>query len=544
MHSSNLEEGKDFLNFQELRSTDPDEYFRIANSIATWPFAEAKNLWEFIGKRIPEKGYVLFASGFGPSGLPHIGTAAEILRVHMVKRAFNVLYPDVPTLLFIFSDDMDGLRKVPENFPNQQMLREHIGEPVCNIPDPYGQFESFSAQMNSRLLDMAEKMQISFELKFCSQLYRSGVFNKALKFFLENVEAVRESIVNHFGDGRKQSYEPFLPVSPNTGRFIMENYTGYDFEKGEIRFIENGKEYSVSVFDGNSKLQWLADWAMRWIAMDVDYEMHGKDITPSADVGKRICKALKKRGPMTKQYELFVDDYGKKISKSKNNGISMLDWLEVSDHSVLAHYLYFRPERTKKLSWAVIPKATDAYLADVAEFFHQGIEYKLSNAAWYAHGFSVPYINLDGINFSLLISIISGVNGLISDDGILNLIYKYTQNPSHKTNKYLLRMIPLAQKFVEKVALTTKSLTFSEQEKQIVLNISLSLQDPALRLEQGAIYQKFADVASKSNISVQEVYSLFYLSTIGMDGGPKTETLISILGIETVLNNMKKAAKC
>ena len=300
-----------------------------ATAARAWPFEEARKLVRRLNGRTPEKGYVLLETGYGPSGLPHIGTFGEVVRTTMVRHAFHRL-SDVPTRLFTFSDDMDGLRKVPGNLPNQEMLAQHLGLPLTQVPDPFGQYESFGHHNNARLRAFLDSFGFDYEFQSSSELYRSGRFDEALLRVLACYDQVMAVMLPTLGPERRATYSPFLPICPKTGRVLQVPVVERNVAAGTIVYQdEDGTRVEVPVTGGHCKLQWKPDWAMRWYALDVDYEMSGKDLIDSVKAGGRILQALGGRPPDAFTYELFLDEKGEKISKSKGNGITVEELVAV-----------------------------------------------------------------------------------------------------------------------------------------------------------------------------------------------------------------------
>ena len=306
------------------------ELSALADAARAWPFEEAKKLKKRLGGKAPAKGYVLFETGYGPSGLPHLGTFGEVARTTMVKRAFEALCPDIPTKLVAFSDDMDGFRKVPTNVPNQELLATALHKPLTQVPDPFGEESSFAAQNNRRLRSFLDGFGFDYEFKSSTETYQSGAFDDALIRMAEVYEDVMGIMLPTLGAERKATYSPFLPISPVSGKVLQVPMLNVDAKAGTITYIEpeTGEEITQPVTGGACKVQWKPDWALRWYALQVDYEMYGKDLIDSAKIAARITKALGGRGPEGFSYELFLDEQGQKISKSKGNGLSIEEWLE------------------------------------------------------------------------------------------------------------------------------------------------------------------------------------------------------------------------
>ena len=373
-----------------------------------WPFAEARVLWEERLKTVvPAKGYVLFETGYGPSGLPHIGTFGEVVRTTMVRRAFDLLNPGVTTRLFAFSDDMDGLRKVPDNVPNKDVIAPHLGKPLTRIPDPFGTHESFGHHNNARLRAFLDFFNFEYEFKSATDAYTSGAFDKALLRVLEKYDEVIDVILPTLGQERRATYSPFLPVCPKTGVVLQVLIIARDLAAGTVTYKDDdGNDITVPVTGGHCKLQWKCDWAMRWYALDVDYEMSGKDLIDSVKLSGRICRILGGTPPTNLTYELFLDEQGQKISKSKGNGLSVDDWLKYAPQESLALYMYQKPKTAKRLFFDVIPKAVDEYIDFLGKFTHEADDGKLNNPVWHIHHGRPPQDTVS-VSFGMLLNLAS-----------------------------------------------------------------------------------------------------------------------------------------
>ena len=332
--------------------------------LKAWPFSESmkiiKNLGNFEKFILPNKGYVLFETGYGPSGLPHIGTFGEVVRTTMVKNALESLI-SCKTKLITFSDDMDGLRKVPENVPNKEMLKNFIGKPLTSIPDPFDKFESFGHHNNAKLRSFLDKFNFEYEFVSSTEKYKNGEFDETLINILQNYESILSIILPTLRAERQNTYSPFLPISPETGEVLQVKIEEYKIHENSIVFIDpsSNKKIETLVTGGNCKLQWKVDWAMRWISLDVDYEMCGKDLIESVVLASKICQTMNKKPPQNLIYEMFLDEKGEKISKSVGNGISVDEWLRYASPESLSLYMFNKPRSAKKLFFDVIPKSID-----------------------------------------------------------------------------------------------------------------------------------------------------------------------------------------
>ncbi len=378
-----------------------------------WPFEEARRLIKRL-ERLPDGAAktVLFETGYGPSGLPHIGTFGEVARTTMVRRAFELLTEGKPkTRLICFSDDMDGLRKVPTNVPNQDMLQKHLEQPLTRVPDPFGKFESFAHHNNAMLRDFLDRFGFDYEFFSATECYASGMFDATLLKMLAAYDKVMDIILPTLGAERQATYSPFLPVCQRTGRVLQVPMVARDVKAGTITYLdpETGEKIETPVTGGRVKCQWKADWAMRWTALGVDYEMAGKDLIDSVTLSSKICKALGGTPPEGFNYELFLDQNGEKISKSKGNGLTIEDWLTYASPESLSLFMFQKPKSAKKLYFDVIPRAVDEYLQLLAAYPRQDEKARLDNAIWHVHGGTPPAGEIP-ITFALLLNLVAASN--------------------------------------------------------------------------------------------------------------------------------------
>lgn len=406
-----------------------------AQSSKAWPFEEARKLVKRYAKAPPEKGHVLFETGYGPSGLPHIGTFGEVARTTMVRRAFEIL-SDIPTRLICFSDDMDGMRKVPENLPNQDMLTEYLQRPLTDVPDPFGTHESFAHHNNAMLRDFLDRFGFEYEFISATEFYRSGQFDEVLLRAAEKYDAIMGVMLKTLGEERQQTYSPFLPISPTTGRVLYVPMKHVDAAKGEITFDdEDGTETTLPVTGGRVKLQWKPDFGARWAALGVDFEMFGKDHSSNAPVYDRICEILGVKAPEHYVYELFLDGEGQKISKSKGNGLTIEEWLTYASTESLGLYMFQKPRSAKRLHWDVIPRAVDEYHQHLRAWADQDITKRLTNPAFHIHGHNVPASDL-AVPFSMLLNLASAASA--EDKEVLwGFIRRYAPDATPQNNPTL-----------------------------------------------------------------------------------------------------------
>ena len=455
----------------------------IAQKSRAWPFEEAKAVVKrllALGKgqiKTPEKGYVLFETGYGPSGLPHIGTFGEVARTSMVMNAFKRLQPDIPVKLVCFSDDMDGFRKVPTNVPNQDKLAEALNKPLTQVPNPFDtDHKSFGEHNNAKLQEFLDGFGFDYEFKSATDCYKNGEFDKTLLLMLEKHEEIKRAVLPILGEERAATYSPFLPISPKTGNVLQVPILETNAEAGTIVFEdEDGTRTETSVTGGNVKAQWRADWALRWFTLDVDYEMAGKDLVTAADISQEIVKILGSRGPAGFRYELFLDEQGTKISKSKGNGLTMEEWLTYAPHESLGYYMYQRPTSAKKLYFDVIPKAVDEYLTFVEKLPEQEPAKKLDNPAWYLHDGKLPNGQNSPISFALLLNLVNAAN--TDDPQVLwKFIKQYNGEATPENSPMLDRLVGHAIKYYKDFVLPEK------QYREADARETAALKDLATRL--------------------------------------------------------------
>ncbi|ACI50065.1 lysyl-tRNA synthetase [Gluconacetobacter diazotrophicus PA1 5] len=408
-----------------------------------WPFEEAAKLAAHVeGKAGPADAPALLETGYGPSGLPHIGTFGEVARTSWVCQAYTRL-TGRPTRLLAFSDDMDALRKVPDNVPNGDMLRQHLGKPLSRIPDPFGTHESFAAHNNARLRSFLDGFGFTYEFASSTDYYTGGLFDAALRRVLEVHDEIVAVIAPTLGPDRRATYSPVLPIHPRTGMVMQVRMDAIDPAAGTVRWTDDdGTVFETPVTGGHAKMQWKADWAMRWFALGVDYEMSGKDLIDSVKLSGKICRILGGQPPAGLTYELFLDENGQKISKSKGNGISVEEWLRYAPPESLGQYMFNAPQRAKRLFFDVIPKAADEYLANVAraQALPDNDPALLSNPAWFIHGGPIGADAGSPLTFGMLLNLASVANAE-TPDVLWKFIRRYDAAASPETCQLLARLV-------------------------------------------------------------------------------------------------------
>ncbi len=508
----------------------------IARESKVWPIAEARALLDGRLNESPsDKGYVLFETGYGPSGLPHIGTFAEVVRTTMVRNALKLLAPELSSRLIAFSDDMDGLRKVPDNIPNKEMVAEHLGKPLTRIPDPFGTHESFGHHNNDRLKGFLDSFGFDYEFKSATESYASGEFDGALLKVLHEYEKVIDVILPTLGPERRATYSPFLPLCPNTGRVLQVPIVHRDADAGTIAYEdENGSKVEVPVTGGHCKLQWKCDWAMRWYALDVDYEMSGKDLIDSVRLSSKICRILGGKPPNNLTYELFLDENGQKISKSKGNGLSVEEWLTYATVESLAHFMFQKPTAAKRLYFDTIPKSVDDYLSHLDAFPDQDLKEQLSNPAWHIHNGDPPEEKAH-LSFSILLNLASVCHS--EDPKVLwHYITRYAPQANPENDPLLDDLVRHAIAYYRDFVLLNKAFRKpTTEESNAFEELKTKLEDfgPGAVAEdlQTAVYEvgkNHADTFPK----LRDWFKALYQVLLGQDQGPRMGSFIALYGVD------------
>ncbi|AZL15139.1 lysine--tRNA ligase [Rickettsiales endosymbiont of Stachyamoeba lipophora] len=513
----------------------------ILESSNCWPAQEAKKILERIGNKIPAKGYVLFETGYGPSGLPHIGTFGEVARTSIIRHAFTKI-SGIPTRLFAFSDDMDGLRKVPDNIPNKDMVRTYLGKPLTSIPDPFGTHESFGHHMNNRLRQFLDQFGFEYEFQSATDYYKAGKFDALLLKTLQHFDAIMNVMLPTLGEERQQTYSPILPICPESGEVLQVPILEKNVAKGTITF-KNSKGVIIEqqVTGGQCKLQWKADWAMRWCALDVDYEMYGKDLIPTAELSTKIARILGYQEPVLFNYELFLDEKGQKISKSKGNGLSMDEWLTYAPEESLSLYMYQSPKKAKRLFFDVIPKNMDEYLIYLNKYYTQDLVQQVENPVWHIHQGNPPKLEPHNISFSLLLNLASVCNPENSTV-LWGFISKYAPDVNLQNSPMLTKMVDFAVKYYNDFIKPNKKYPLLQEiDKQTINNLITKLSKLTATATNDEIQNCLYDLAREENIESKDLFKTLYNMLLGQDQGPRWGTFIALFGINNTIDLAKKA---
>jgi lysyl-tRNA synthetase class 1 len=505
----------------------------LALSSNAWPFKEAEKLVKRYKSGAPEKGYVLFETGYGPSGLPHLGTFGEVARTTMVMRAFQEI-SDIPTRLICFSDDMDGLRKVPSNIPNQELLAGAIGKPLTQVPDPFGTHPSFGAHNNARLQAFLDQFGFEYDFYSSTECYKSGEFDETLIKICQRYDKVINVILPTLGEERRQTYSPFLPVCPDTGEVLQVPVKIVDADKGIISFETlAGKPVETAVTGGKVKCQWKVDWAMRWDALDVDYEMAGKDLDESVKLSSIIRRILGGKPPEALSYELFLDEKGQKISKSKGNGISIEEWLTYASPESLSLYMFQSPRKAKRLYFDVIPKAVDEYYTFVSKYQDQEQGDRYKSPAWHIHGGDVPNAKLP-VSFALLLNLVSAANAE-DKTALWSFVGKYAEGADAASYPELDRLMDYALKYFEDFVKPNKRFRAANEQETKALE-SLVTRLKALDENENDAEVIMTEVYSAGKDAefenLRDWFKACYEVLLGQSQGPRMGGFIALYGIK------------
>ena len=510
---------------------------------SAWPFVEAKKMLRERKSIIEKKGKITLQTGYGPSGLPHIGTFGEVARTSMMVNALSQL-TDLPTEIITFSDDMDGLRKVPDNVPQKELLEKNLHKPLTQVPDPFNKFKSFGEHNNEMLKNFLDSFGFRYNFKSSTSLYKSGFFNDTLKIILENYDEIMNIILPTLGKERQKTYSPFLPICPDTGLVLEIPVKEIDIEKSTIIFNNSGKELETSILDGKCKLQWKVDWAMRWFALDVDFEMYGKDLIESAILSTKIIRLIGKTNPSGFAYELFLDEKGEKISKSKGNGITIDQWLQYASPESLSLYMYQNPKRAKKLYKEIVPKAVDEYLDYIEKAKTQNELQLLMNPVWHVHNSKIPNENMI-MSFSMLLNLVETSNAN-NKELLWKFVKKYKDNISEKKHPIFDKLVGYAIRYFNDVIKLQKKYKKPNNNEILALKALVKTLDKCndnMTPEeiQTLIYSTGKDNGYTDNL--RDWFKLIYEVVFGDENGPRMGFFISFFGVketkDLILNKIK-----
>jgi lysyl-tRNA synthetase class 1 len=525
---------------QDLRET--------AEKSAAWPFEEARKVVARLQKK--PKDEVIFETGYGPSGLPHLGTFGEVARTTMVRHAFRVLTGDkIKTRLIAFSDDMDGLRKVPDNVPNKEMLTEDLGKPLTVARDPFGTHKSFGEHNNAMLRGFLDRFGFEYEFLSSTECYKSGRFDKALLLTLERFDKVMNIMLPSLREERAQTYSPFLPIDPQTGIVLQVPVISHDAKAGTITYEHPDTENHVTtlVTGGRCKLQWKPDWAMRWVALGIDYEMAGKDLIDSVKLSSQICRALGGTPPEGFNYELFLDEKGQKISKSKGNGLTIEEWLRYASPESLSLFMYREPKAAKRLHFDVIPRNVDEYQQFIDGYERQDTKQRLANPVWHIHSGKPPKIEMP-VSFQMLLTLVSSSNAENAET-LWGFIGRYRPGVTPKTHPKLNALVEYAIRYFHDFVLPEKKFREASDSERVALS---DLRDALSQLPECATAEQIQDVVyeigrrepfldqkkkakdGKPGVSL-DWFNMLYQVLLGQEKGPRFGSFVAVYGVKNAV---------
>lgn len=511
-----------------------------ALSSKAWPFEEARRLLKRYEKAPPEKGYVLFETGYGPSGLPHIGTFGEVLRTTMIRRAFEVI-SDIPTKLICFSDDLDGMRKVPGNLPNPEALKDYLQMPLTSVPDPFGTYDSFGDHNNAMLRRFLDTFGFDYEFYSARTFYKSGQFDEILLRCVDRYDDLMKIMLKSLREERQQSYSIFLPMHPETGRVLYVPMKNVNAKEGTVTFDdEDGKEWTVPVTGGHVKLQWKPDFGARWAALGVDFEMYGKEHATNEKIYDAICRTLGMRPPNHFSYELFLDDKGQKISKSSGNGISMDEWLSYASTESLSYFMYQKPKTAKRLYFDVIPRAVDEYHQQLRAYPGQDAAGQVNNPVFHIHSGDVPESKMV-VPFAMLLNLAS-VASAKDKDQLWGFIKRYAPEATPETHPDLDAAAGFAVKYFEDfVAPTRQFRAPSELEREALTDLRDQLATHDGPLDDETLQSIVYAVGRDRFDPLRDWFKAIYEVLLGASQGPRFGGFIALYGVSETVALIDKA---
>ena len=511
-----------------------DDLVEAAGKSKAWPFEEARKLI----KRYEKSGFpqtVLFETGYGPSGLPHIGTFGEVARTTMVRTAFRLLTADkVATRLLCFSDDMDGMRKIPDSVPDKAALEPYLHQPLTVVPNPFGgDYESFGHHNNAMLRRFLDTFGFNYEFASATEYYKSGKFDEVLMLAVERYDDIMKVMLPTLGEERQATYSPFLPISPKSGRVLYVPMKHVDAKQGTITFDdEDGSETTIPVTGGHCKLQWKPDFGARWAALGVDFEMFGKDHGPNMAVYDRICSVLGGRPPEHFVYELFLDDQGQKISKSKGNGLTIDEWLAYAPTESLAYYMFQKPRTAKRLYFDVIPRAVDEYFQQMDALGRNDLDQKLQNPAWHIHSGNPPEGAMP-LSFSMLLNLVSASNSE-DKDVLWGFIASYVPGASPASHPRLDQLVGYAIAYFHDFVAPSKVYRLPDgRERAALADLGERLGAPGAGGDGEALQNLVYEVGKDHGFeNLRDWFRAIYEVLLGQSQGPRFGSFIALYGID------------
>ena len=517
------------------------EFGDAAMTSKAWPFEEARKLVKRFKKAPPEKDYVLFETGYGPSGLPHIGTFGEVARTTMVRQAFEAI-SDIPTRLVCFSDDLDGMRKVPENVPNPAALQEYLQRPLSDVPDPFGTYDSFADHMNARLNAFLDRFGFEYEFVSSTEFYRAGKFDVTLLKCAEKYQDIMDIMLPTLGAERQATYSPFLPISPTSGRVLYVPMKNVDAAKGEITFDdEDGTETTLSVTGGAVKLQWKPDFGARWAQLGVDFEMFGKDHSSNSIIYDRICRKLGAPAPEHYVYELFLDGEGQKISKSKGNGLTIDEWLTYASAESLSQFMFQKPRTAKRMHWDVIPRAVDEYHQHLRAYPDQEADKQAANPVWHIHNGQPPKSDMV-VPFSMLLNLASAASA-DDKDVLWGFIRRYAPDATAESHPGLDAAAGFAVRYFNDYVKPTKTYRApDDRERQALEKLSEALRSWTAEADGDELQSLVFAIGKAAEFDpLRDWFKAIYEVLLGASQGPRFGGFIALYGVSETADLIDQA---
>ena len=510
-----------------------------ATQSKAWPFEEARRILKRFEKTPPKNGYALFETGYGPSGLPHIGTFGEVARTSMVIRAFQEL-SEIPTRLVCFSDDLDGMRKVPSNVPNSEGLIKYLQLPLTSVPDPFGEYESFGHHNNAMLKRFLDTFGFDYEFISATEFYKSGRFDTILLQAVEKYDEIMKVMLASLREERRQTYSIFLPIHPVTGRVMYVPMKSVSRENGTITFdSEDGTEMTLPVTGGNVKLQWKPDFGARWAALGVDFEMYGKDHSTNTPIYDKISRILGHIAPEHFSYELFLDENGQKISKTSGNGVSIDQWLRYASTASLSYFMYLKPKTAKRMHFDVIPKAVDEYHQQLRAYETQDDNARLNNPVWHIHGGDVPKSGMV-VPFSMLLNLASVV-GAKNKNQLWGFIKRYAPDATPDVNSDLDAAVEFAVRYYDDFVKPTKTYRApSDLEAEALAELLSGLKTWSQGPDPDALQSLVFSCGRERFDPMRDWFKALYEVLLGASQGPRFGGFLALLGIDESIALIEK----
>jgi lysyl-tRNA synthetase class 1 len=512
-----------------------------------WPFQEAVKIIN--RAKGTGKDRVLLETGYGPSGLPHIGTFGEVARTSFVVSALDILAPDLPKTLLAFSDDLDGLRSVPENVPNREMLAEHLGKPLTAVPDPFERFESFAAHNNYKLKEFLDSFGFEYQFASSTETYRSGAFNEGLALIMRNHQRIIDIFTATISEEKRRHWSPFFPLCENCGKNTTTRILEHDAERNEVAYecrespnaaiAPCGHAGRTSIFDGRVKVGWKIDWALRWYALGVDYEMHGKDLMDSVTVSEQVIKVIGGRSPITYKYELFLDEEGRKISKKLGNGMSLEEWLSYAPTDALLYFMYVNPNRPKRMAVSLLPKAVDDYLTVLRSYTGQTDHaVRLMKHKEIENGAFEPLVS--GLDFGLIINLVRALN-MNDPDVVLDYLLRY--DPKVTENEPFFRILA-AKAIAYCAAVGVEALSPDAIDHDLDRYLPELIQglidmQSAGDADPDTVQTLCFAIAREHELPMKNWFTHLYETLLGTTSGPKIGSFISLYGIDATVEKLE-----